>query len=38
MMPMRAQPHGTLQEEPVRLLLNPCLDDPEEHLTFDDEG
>jgi len=26
------------QEEPVRLLLNPCCDDPEEHLAFDDDG
>ena len=26
------------QEEPVRLLLNPCLDNPEDHLTYDDEG
>lgn len=25
-------------EEQVRLLLNPCVDDPEKHLTFDDEG
>jgi uncharacterized protein (TIGR02646 family) len=25
-------------EEAARLLLNPCEDHPEEHLTFDDEG
>lgn len=25
-------------EEPARLLLNPCLDQPDEHLTFDENG
>jgi uncharacterized protein (TIGR02646 family) len=25
-------------EEPARLLLNPCIDDPEAHLTFDELG
>jgi uncharacterized protein (TIGR02646 family) len=25
-------------EEPARLLLDPCTDDPEEHLTFDEQG
>jgi len=25
-------------EEGVRLLLNPCLDDPEQHLTFDEQA
>lgn len=25
-------------EEPARLLLHPCIDDPEKHLTFDDQG
>jgi uncharacterized protein (TIGR02646 family) len=27
-----------LDEEPVRLLLNPCVDLPEDHLAFDDDG
>lgn len=27
-----------VKEEPGRLLLNPCLDEPELHLTFDEEG
>jgi len=35
---VRSHTGNLVQEEPVRLLLNPCLDDPEEHLTFDDEG
>jgi uncharacterized protein (TIGR02646 family) len=26
------------KEEPVRLLLNPCIDDPELHLTYDEKG
>ncbi len=29
-------PHA--DEDGVRLLLNPCLDQPEEHLTFDENG
>ncbi len=26
------------KEEPVRLLLNPCVEDPEMYLTYDEEG
>ncbi len=26
------------REESVRLLINPCLEDPEEHIYFDDDG
>lgn len=29
-------PH--VSEDDVRLLLNPCIDQPEEHLTFDEQG
>ena len=32
-------PLGTLDpEEKHRLLINPCLEDPAEHLTYDDQG
>jgi len=31
-------PGSVADEEPARLLLNPCSDDPEKHLTFDDKG
>src|SRR5205823_4178170 len=35
----RLRRQGNLQEEEaVRLLLNPCVDDPEDHLTFDEMG
>jgi uncharacterized protein (TIGR02646 family) len=35
----RIRSHGQLiDEEGVRLLLNPCCDQPEEHLTFDEKG
>lgn len=35
----RVREKGSLvREEAVRLLLNPCLDKPEEHLTFDTKG
>ncbi|MCT4261422.1 TIGR02646 family protein [Elizabethkingia anophelis] len=30
--------NGIADEEPYRLLLNPCIDDPEEHLEYGDEG
>ncbi len=35
---VRSHTGNLAQEEAVRLLLNPCLDDPEEHLTYDDDG
>jgi len=35
---IRSHNDNILQEEPHRLLLNPCLDDPEKHLTYDDQG
>ena len=35
---VRSHTGNLAQEEPVRLLLNPCLDDPQDHLTYDDEG
>jgi uncharacterized protein (TIGR02646 family) len=31
-------PNGVKDEEPYRLLLNPCVDNPEEHLEYGDEG
>ncbi len=36
----RIRDHGddVANEEAVRLLLNPCIDMPEEHLTFDEDG
>lgn len=35
----RVRRKGTLtDEEAVRLLLNPCVDDPEQHLEFDEQG
>lgn len=35
----RAVYNGSLaDEEPGRLLLNPCIDDPEKHLAYDDEA
>jgi uncharacterized protein (TIGR02646 family) len=30
-------PNGVNDEEPYRLLLNPCIDHPEEHLEYDGE-
>ena len=30
--------NGITNEEPYRLLLNPCIDNPEEHLEYGDEG
>lgn len=30
--------NGIADEEPYRLLLNPCIDYPEEHLEYGDEG
>jgi uncharacterized protein (TIGR02646 family) len=36
---VRVRVRGSIAaEEPARLLLHPCLDEPEEHLTFDKEG
>jgi uncharacterized protein (TIGR02646 family) len=35
---VRSHKISVAAEEPVRLLLDPCADDPEQHLTFDDEG
>jgi uncharacterized protein (TIGR02646 family) len=35
----RRRARGSLAaEEPARLLLHPCIDQPEDHLTFDEEG
>jgi uncharacterized protein (TIGR02646 family) len=35
----RIRSRGSLTtEEAVRLLINPCIDEPMEHLTFDDQG
>jgi uncharacterized protein (TIGR02646 family) len=35
----RVRAHGaTDPEDTVRLLLNPCIDEPGEHLTFDEDG
>lgn len=31
-------PNGIADEEPFRLLLNPCIDDPEIHLEYGKEG
>ncbi|MGN6292446.1 MAG: retron system putative HNH endonuclease [Chitinophagaceae bacterium] len=31
-------PKGIADEEPYRLLLNPCIDNPEEHLEYGEEG
>lgn len=31
-------PNGVTDEEAYRLLLNPCIDDPELHLEYGDEG
>lgn len=31
-------PKGVGEEEPFRLLLNPCIDNPEEHLEYGEEG
>lgn len=31
-------PNGIADEEPYRLLLNPCIDNPEEHLEYGEEG
>jgi uncharacterized protein (TIGR02646 family) len=31
-------PNGIKDEESYRLLLNPCIDDPEKHLEYGDEG
>ena len=31
-------PNGILDEEQYRLLLNPCIDNPEEHLEYGEEG
>jgi uncharacterized protein (TIGR02646 family) len=31
-------PNGIKDEEPYRLLLNPCIDNPEEHLEYGSEG
>lgn len=30
--------NGLTEEEPYRLLLNPCIDNPEEHLEYGDQG
>jgi uncharacterized protein (TIGR02646 family) len=30
--------NGIADEEPYRLLLNPCIDNPEDHLEYGDEG
>lgn len=30
-------PNGISDEEPHRLLLNPCIDNPEDHLEYDDQ-
>ena len=30
--------NGIADEEPYRLLLNPCIDNPEEHLEYGTEG
>jgi uncharacterized protein (TIGR02646 family) len=30
--------NGIADEEPYRLLLNPCIDNPEEHLEYGEEG
>ncbi len=35
---VRAHTGDISTEEPYRLLLNPCIDDPEAHLAFDDNG
>lgn len=36
---MRVRSRGAvLGEEPVRLILHPCIDQPEQHLTFDVQG
>lgn len=35
---VRAPVPGTDAEEALRLLINPCKDQPERHLTFDEEG
>jgi len=29
---------GVAAEEPLRLLIDPCKDEPEEHLTYDEQG
>jgi uncharacterized protein (TIGR02646 family) len=31
-------PNGIKHEEPYRLLLNPCIDNPEDHLEYGSEG
>lgn len=31
-------PKGIAAEEPYRLLLHPCIDDPEQHLEYGEEG
>jgi uncharacterized protein (TIGR02646 family) len=35
---VRSPNEALSQEEPARLLLNPCQDEPELHLRYDDEG
>jgi len=31
-------PNGITEEEPYRLLLNPCMENPEQHLEYGEEG
>lgn len=35
---IHTNPQGIAPEEPYRLLLNPCIDNPELHLEYGDEG
>ena len=35
---VRSHEDNIEQEEPFRILLNPCIDKPEDHLTFDEDG
>lgn len=35
---IRSHKKAITAEEPYRLLLNPCADNPADHLTFDDDG
>ena len=35
---VRKHTEDVKREEPYRLLIHPCIDNPEEHLTFDEQG